>query len=157
MTVFVKMLDGSTESFVAYGSWLVLDLKAEIREKVGIPTDQQRLMFGGKQLKDEKTLGSYGVVHESTLNLLMRLAGGGKRGRFNVADMVSRQGDPDQVTACFDWRFQPEMWFAALPLVAKQRYYHDIKASNRSIDKMATLTVEASAEWNTLKARDPHF
>ena len=53
------------------------DIKNKIAEKEGVPVDQQRLIFGGKQLESEKTLADYDVQEDATFHMVLRLRGGG--------------------------------------------------------------------------------
>ena|ERR1700733_16201094 len=74
--IFVKNLEGKTKTYKVKNSDTILELKVKIQKEEDILPDNQRLIFAGRQLEDDKTMQESKVTQEVTLHLCLRLRAG---------------------------------------------------------------------------------
>lgn len=79
MQIFIKTLTGRTITLIVEEDESIRTVKEKLKEKDGVPIDEQRLIYGGHELRDERTLKDYGICKDATLHFVLRLPGGGQR------------------------------------------------------------------------------
>ncbi|CAG8695401.1 2527_t:CDS:2, partial [Acaulospora morrowiae] len=95
--IFVRGLKGETTTYNDITPQTrIKKIKKMVEEKIGIKASEQRLIFAGKQLEDQNTVGHYNITGMSTLHLVIRLPGGEKR--YGPNDDVELTNEPDMIT-----------------------------------------------------------
>ncbi len=74
--IFVKSINGKSRTIDVNSTDTIASLKQKLQEKEGIAVDEQRLIYSGKSLENEKTLESYNVGADATLHLVLKVRGG---------------------------------------------------------------------------------
>lgn len=74
--IFVKSINGKSRTLTVNPTDTIGSIKQQLKDKEGISTEEQRLIFGGKNLDDAKSLQDYNINAEATLHLVLRVRGG---------------------------------------------------------------------------------
>ena len=76
--IFVKDLNGKTLTLDVNKEYTIKNIKNKIKDKLGVPIQEQSITYGGKQLEDDKTLEYYDITAEATIQMSLDLKGGVK-------------------------------------------------------------------------------
>lgn len=82
--IFIKSITGKTRTVDVNPDSTIAFIKQKLQEKEGIAPEEARLIFGGKNLEDDKTLRDYNLVANSTIHLVLRVRGGKGRCRLSA-------------------------------------------------------------------------
>jgi ubiquitin len=150
MQIFVKTPTGKTITLDVEASDYISTVKAIIQDKESIPRRGQRLIFGGSQLEDGRTLSFYNIGTEARLDLLLRLTGGGKRAKTaGITNFAIIASDAPPIRAALSVQFMTLPGF--IQHVDVHEIYDYIK-EQRNGDRIMQRFCQGFAEYEEAEA-----